>query len=217
MTFLEVRNLSISAGSTVVVRDVSFRLETSQSLTLLGETGSGKSLLAQAIMGNLPAGLYASGTIFVFGEESAAGEQAKRRHHWGHALALLPQEPWRALDPTMRVVSQIAEGYARVKRLSGGAPATLPKLLIQGVAGRKHITETRYNLVLQTVTAPAPFTDDLSFQYFREWGGASNAYLLIPGTYKIGAWVRVGMRSVLKTVNFSIDGCTFNPSLVIDF
>ena len=142
MTFLEVRNLRILAGSTVLVQDASFRLDSSQSLTLLGETGSGKSLLAQAIMGNLPAGLDASGTIVVFGEESAAGEQAKRRHHWGHALALLPQEPWLALDPTMRVVSQVAEGYAKVKRLHGGSQAALKQtgedLVSLGLAGAEH-------------------------------------------------------------------------------
>ena len=118
MTFLDVRDLSVHAGTTAVVRDVSLRLEESQTYTLLGETGSGKSLLAQAIMGNLPAGLRSSGSITVFGETSTADETVKRRRLWGHSMALLPQEPWLALDPTMRVLSQVAETYQRVRRPS---------------------------------------------------------------------------------------------------
>ena len=116
MTFLDVRNLNVQAGTTAVVRDVSLRLEESQTYTLLGETGSGKSLLAQAIMGNLAAGLRASGSVTVFGVTSTAGEAVKRRRLWGHSLALLPQEPWLALDPTMRVLSQVTETYRKVRR-----------------------------------------------------------------------------------------------------
>jgi len=120
MTFLEVRNLSVQAGATAVVRDASLQLDASQKYTLLGETGSGKSLLAQAIMGNLPAGLSSSGSIAVFGETSAADEPMKRQRLWGHSLALLPQEPWLALDPTMRALSQVAETYQKVGRVPDG-------------------------------------------------------------------------------------------------
>jgi peptide/nickel transport system ATP-binding protein len=142
MTFLEVRNLNVWTGSTALVRDVSFRLDPSQALTLLGETGSGKSLLAQAIMGNLSAGLEASGSIVIFGEESAAGDQAKRWHHWGHSLALLPQEPWLALDPTMRVISQVAESYHKVSRIPGDSKAArkhaCADFVSLGLAGAEH-------------------------------------------------------------------------------
>ena len=120
MTFLDVRNLSVQAGATTVVRDASLCLDASHTYTLLGETGSGKSLLAQAIMGNLPSGLSSSGSVAVFGEASVAAEPAKRRKLWGHSMALLPQEPWLALDPTMRVISQVAETYQKVGRSSGG-------------------------------------------------------------------------------------------------
>lgn len=120
MTFLDVRNLSVTGGSATLVRDVSLRLEPSQIFTLLGETGSGKSLLAQAIMGNLPAGLTATGSVAVFGETSGTQDAAMRRRLWGRSLALLPQEPWLALDPTMRALSQVEESYRLVSRIPGG-------------------------------------------------------------------------------------------------
>ena len=121
MTFLDVRNLSVQTCATTVVRDASLSLEASHTYTLLGETGSGKSLLAQAIMGNLPAGLSSAGSITVFDETSMADESVKRRKLWGHSLTLLPQEPWLALDPIMRVIFQVAETYQKVGRSSDGA------------------------------------------------------------------------------------------------
>lgn len=106
---LMVSDLTIAAAHGPLVRDVSFEVMRGGCLTILGETGSGKSLLAHAIMGTLPADLRATGTIVVEGAVSGAGATS-RRVLWGRTLALLPQEPWRSLDPTMRSVRQVAEG-----------------------------------------------------------------------------------------------------------
>ncbi|WP_417605597.1 ABC transporter ATP-binding protein [Oceanimonas baumannii] len=107
---LKVEQLAVPG----IVRPLSFTLMAGQPLTLLGETGSGKSLIAQAIMGNLPAGLQARGQIWLRGEELSGLPAAARRKRWGRELAMLPQEPWLALDPTMPAVEQVAEGYRYV-------------------------------------------------------------------------------------------------------
>ncbi|MCT7654444.1 ATP-binding cassette domain-containing protein [Oceanimonas sp. NS1] len=94
-----------------IVRPLSFTLTAGRPLTLLGETGSGKSLIAQAIMGNLPAALRVEGRLWLRGEELSGRPAAERRKLWGRRLTMLPQEPWLALDPTMKAVDQVAEGY----------------------------------------------------------------------------------------------------------
>ncbi|MGK5079957.1 ABC transporter ATP-binding protein [Janthinobacterium sp. HLX7-2] len=121
-TYLEATNLAvIEANSGArLIKGASLRLATGGALTLLGESGSGKSLLAHAIMGTLAAGLRAEGTIRIGEHRYDAGDQAGRQALWGRDVALLPQEPWLALDPTMRVQQQVAETHALV----AGLPAT---------------------------------------------------------------------------------------------
>jgi len=112
---LALDGLTVSAGEARLVDGVSCAVERGQNLTILGETGSGKSLLAHALMGTLPSGLVARGDIRIHGVQLPASG-AGRQRLWGRTLALLPQEPWRSLDPTMRALSQVAEGYLGTPR-----------------------------------------------------------------------------------------------------
>lgn len=106
---LAVQRLAIHSGTTAVVPEISFTLTPGRPLTLLGESGSGKSLVAHAIMGSLPSGLAATGSILFDGADLLAEPPERRRRRWGRQIALLPQEPWLALDPTMRIAPQVAE------------------------------------------------------------------------------------------------------------
>ncbi|WP_416138412.1 ABC transporter ATP-binding protein [Halomonas sp. HK25] len=116
---LQVTDLTIQ-GDGVTIAPFSLDLASGERLTLLGETGSGKSLIAQAIMGTLPRGLTPNGHLVIDGEPYAAADVAARRALWGRRLALLPQEPWHALDPTMYAAAQITESHRYVAGLSRG-------------------------------------------------------------------------------------------------
>ena len=98
-----------SAGRTLVdVADV--QLERGRAVTVVGESGSGKSLLAHALMGTLAPELHVRGRATLDGSAHDLADRRARRRLWGRTLALLPQEPVLALDPTMRVGAQVAEG-----------------------------------------------------------------------------------------------------------
>jgi len=111
---LDIDRLCVFSSMQQLVHDISLRIPAGGSLTLLGESGSGKSLLAQAIMGNLPAALQCSGSVRIGAQQSDAATQSARHALWGRQIGLLPQEPWLALDPTMRIAQQIAETYELV-------------------------------------------------------------------------------------------------------
>lgn len=113
ITDLEIRTQARHAHGTIVHR-TSLQLAPGARLTILGESGSGKSILAQAIMGTLPPGVTATGSISVWGQAVNRMAAPARRALWGRALAMLPQEPWLALNPTMRSLAQVAEVPHRV-------------------------------------------------------------------------------------------------------
>ena len=121
---ITIEHLSIhSSSGQALVRDVSFSVRPGQALVVIGETGSGKSLIAQALMGILPPGLSAVGTLHMPGHRAVSlSDAAALSALWADETMLLPQEPGAALDPTMKVGRQL--------RLPGqGARATTDALL----------------------------------------------------------------------------------------
>jgi len=116
---LIVKNLSVKThDGAIIVNPVSFELIAGEALTIVGETGSGKTLLTQAIANNLPDGLIAEGEIFVHGQAIHSLSAQARNALWGKTICVLPQEPTRSLDPTMHALHQVKEGYQIVKGLS---------------------------------------------------------------------------------------------------
>ncbi len=94
-----------------LMQPLELTLHAGRPLTILGETGSGKSLLAQAIMGLLPAGLHSDGDVYIQGQRLNTSE---RQALWGTQLTMLPQEPARSLDPTMVSQQQVSEVHQLV-------------------------------------------------------------------------------------------------------
>lgn len=118
---LRVLRAVVRHGTDVLVDVADLRIEPGRALTVVGESGSGKSVLAHALMGTLPRELAAEGTLTVGGTRFDLADPGGRRHLWGRELALLPQEPMLALDPTMRVREQVAEGAPGWRPRDGAA------------------------------------------------------------------------------------------------
>ena len=121
---LEISDLSLIAhqasGSALdLVRGLNLRLERGQSLGLLGESGSGKSLTALALLGLLPPGVERIGGRVVFdGKELQALPEAQLRSIRGGRIALVFQDPATALNPVLRVGFQIDEVLQLHRKLS---------------------------------------------------------------------------------------------------
>ncbi len=111
---LEVRGLSValpSGGDRLqAVQNISFTVAPGEIVCLLGESGSGKSVIAQAVMGLLPKALRVSGgEILVAGENVLAFTPAQLRARRGRAMSMIFQEPMTALNPVMTCGKQIDE------------------------------------------------------------------------------------------------------------
>ena len=104
-----MQNLRIAFGKHEAVRGISFAIAPGETLGLVGESGSGKSATALAMMRLLPPSASVSGSVtFNIEDLLALPEEAMRRHR-GQSIAMIFQEPMTALNPVMRVGSQIAE------------------------------------------------------------------------------------------------------------
>jgi peptide/nickel transport system ATP-binding protein len=106
---LEVRDLVVEIAGRRVVDGVSFDVPDGARLGLIGESGSGKSLTAMAILGLLPESASASGSVRWQGRELlglADRELAKVR---GDEIGIVFQEPRTALNPIRTIGRQIAE------------------------------------------------------------------------------------------------------------
>ena len=66
MSLLSVNGLSVRAGGGTPVRDISFEVAPGERVGVIGESGSGKSLTALAVLGLLPPALSASGRYCLF-------------------------------------------------------------------------------------------------------------------------------------------------------
>lgn len=118
MSLLIAEDITVRDGATSLLSPISLHLDPGEPLVILGETGSGKSLLAQALMGTLPEGLEAKGRVAIGDRVLNAGTPDRFRGLWGREIGVLPQEPWLSLDPLMRAETQIAEAHRLVRGLS---------------------------------------------------------------------------------------------------
>jgi oligopeptide/dipeptide ABC transporter ATP-binding protein len=108
---LTVRRLHVGTRRLELVHDVSFSLQPGERVGLIGESGSGKSLTALALMGLLPDGVWARGLVQLAGvDHNLIGASDRRLARIrGNRMAMVFQEPMTALSPLMRVGDQIAE------------------------------------------------------------------------------------------------------------
>ena len=115
---LSVDSLVVNHGKNKLIGPVSFEVLAAEPLVIMGETGAGKSLVAQSVMGALPDTLTATGEIYLDKKRIDQLPGKEREQLWGRSLSMLPQEPWRALDPLMRSFKQVHESHHLVAGLS---------------------------------------------------------------------------------------------------
>jgi len=122
MTLLEVNDLHVTYRGTPdveAVRGVSFTVEESETLGIVGESGCGKTTLAQAIMGSLPDnGKITGGEILFKGQDITHLSNSERREIRWEEMSMISQSAMNSLNPVYRVKDQIREAIQEHRDLS---------------------------------------------------------------------------------------------------
>jgi peptide/nickel transport system ATP-binding protein len=135
---VEVRDLTISlprrGGAVHVVNGVSFDLAAGEVLSVIGESGAGKSLLLRSLLGMLPAGAVVGGSVTIKGRDLASLRPAELSALRGRTVSMVFQEPMTALDPVFPIGTQIAETVMRHTGVSRRAAMDRALALLEMVA-----------------------------------------------------------------------------------
>ncbi|MFG2353953.1 ABC transporter ATP-binding protein [Streptomyces sp. NPDC048521] len=114
---LEVRDLHVEFGTrdgvAHAVNGVSYEVDAGETLAVLGESGSGKSVTAQAVMGilDVPPGRVTGGQILFQGQDLLTLKEEARRRIRGAGMAMIFQDALSALNPVMTVGDQLGEMF----------------------------------------------------------------------------------------------------------
>jgi len=112
---LSVRDLEVEfdtyGGKVRAVRGVSYDVFAGETLAVVGESGCGKSVTVQALMGliPMPPGRIVNGSAKLLGKELIGLDQQQLNRVRGADMGMIFQDPMTSLNPTMRIGDQIAE------------------------------------------------------------------------------------------------------------
>ena len=157
MNALEIKNLSVSflmydrgvkKKALQVISDLNITLKAGEIHAIAGSSGSGKSLLAHAILGILPKNATTNGEMNWFGEPLTPALQKKLR---GNRMVLVPQSV-NYLDPLMRVGKQICKDRST-------ALEALKKYELDENAAKKYPFELSGGMARRVLVATAAATD----------------------------------------------------------
>ncbi|KIC19956.1 ABC transporter ATP-binding protein [Leisingera sp. ANG-Vp] len=137
MTLLDVTRLTLSIGAFSVLKDVSFHVDPGEIVAITGESGSGKSMTALAVMGLLPELAQAKGYITLDGTQLLEQSETQMCAIRGQSVGMVFQEPMTALNPVKTIGEQVME-----------------TILIHGAMPRSQ-AEARAREVLDRVGLPA--------------------------------------------------------------
>jgi oligopeptide/dipeptide ABC transporter ATP-binding protein len=121
-------------GVARITERVSLEVWPREIVGLIGESGSGKTMTALAVLGLTPRGMRpAAGDIRLSGKSILRLSEAERRSLRGDRIALIPQDALRALNPVLRIDKQVGEPYVLHRQTAWHAAKAKAVDLLRGV------------------------------------------------------------------------------------
>jgi microcin C transport system ATP-binding protein len=125
LSLLQVRDLRIAfrqdGAETEAVKGVSFDVQKGETVALVGESGSDKSITALSTVSLLPDSARVSGSVTYDGKEMIGADERDLRHVRGNDISFIFQEPMTSLNPLHTIEKQLGESLRVHQGLTGDA------------------------------------------------------------------------------------------------
>ena len=137
---IEVRDLRVAARNdrgeeSIIVRDVSFTVRHGEVLALIGESGSGKTTTALALLGYAKPGCrFAGGSVRIGGEEVLAMSEKALADLRGRRVSYIAQSAAAAFNPAIRLMDQVVEGVVMRRLMPRAAAEAKARKLFRALA-----------------------------------------------------------------------------------
>ncbi len=174
---LDVRDLHVEFrmrdGVAHAINGVSFYLDEKETLAILGESGSGKSVTAQAIMGILdtPPGYVTGGQVLFQGADMLTMSDRQRAAMRGPKISMIFQDALSALNPVFSVGWQIAEMFRIHQHIS------------------KHEARAKAVELMERVHIPA--ADERASAYPHQFSGGMRQRIMIAMAIALDPWILI--------------------------
>ena len=213
---LDIRNLTVTFPNGPVVLDVSIRVAPGEIVAVIGESGSGKTMTALAVLGLLPRQARVTmGNITLSGRPLLEMPANQRRDLLGDRLAFIPQDAMRALNPVLSVGDQVGEPSVLHRSASWAAARRIAIDLLRAV----HLAEPEK----RAADYPHQFSGGMQQRAMIAMGLALEPELLIADepTTALDVTVQAQVINLLKDIReghgTSILFITHDLGLVADF
>lgn len=107
---IKVERLTVSFGENCAVNDLSVCFHNSQVTGIIGESGSGKSLLGMSILGLISSEADIRGSIIFKNKDLIKADSKSMRSLRGRVIGLIPQNPADSLNKVLKIGTQVSEG-----------------------------------------------------------------------------------------------------------
>ncbi len=142
MTGLEIEDLSLAIHGLPILHHVAMSAAPGEVLGVIGESGSGKSMTALAVMQLLPPGATAAGRVSLDGTDLLALDEREMCRVRGRDVGMIFQEPMTALNPLQTIGAQVAETV----RIHARAPRAEARALAAATLERVGLPAARFPL-----------------------------------------------------------------------